>query len=417
MSRNPTGSVIRSRGSWMAQLTVAPGLRRAFTLAVEDEGEARARAVSLAETARMMREAGVGTEFIIASIRQAALGDVSTAESVLQAAVAVRNGAHPPMPVPSGRGLTWGQLADQWTSGVLHARYPDHVGAKASSGDDASIVARLKRTIGSVPITEFTLDHADRAMAALPAGFSPATRRHYAQVISRTLAMAVFPLRLIQTSPIPPRVWLPKAGSRKAMSYLYPDEEAKLVTCPEVPAVYRLLYFVLAREGMRLSEALGMRWRHLDLERGAIRLDENKTDDPRLWKLSDEVVEALAAWKRVCSVDGEPAGSDLVFTGDAMRVRSDHAADLFRKHLRFAGIDRPELFERSASRQPIRVHDLRATFITVSLAAGRSERWIAARTGHTTSQMITRYMRQAKTFEELGFRGMQRIDIPSLLAI
>jgi hypothetical protein len=36
--------------------------------------------------------------------------------------------------------------------------------------------------------------------------------------------------------------------------------------------------------------------------------------------------------------------------------------------LRTAGVTRPELFERTAARQPIRVHDLRATFVTVSLA-------------------------------------------------
>jgi integrase len=30
-----------------------------------------------------------------------------------------------------------------------------------------------------------------------------------------------------------------------------------------------------------VSEALAMRWSDLDLERGAARLDKNRTDDPR----------------------------------------------------------------------------------------------------------------------------------------
>jgi integrase len=55
----------------------------------------------------------------------------------------------------------------------------------------------------------------------------------------------------------------------------------------------------------------------------------------------------------------------------------------FREHLAGAGVTRPELFEQSGHRRPIRVHDLRATFVTLALAAGRSEAWVADRTGHT----------------------------------
>ena len=46
-------------------------------------------------------------------------------------------------------------------------------------------------------------------------------------------------------------------------------------------------------------------------------------------------------------------------------------------------------------------HDLRGTFVTTALANGRSEGWIADRTGHRSSQMITDYKRNARTFKEL----------------
>jgi hypothetical protein len=48
------------------------------------------------------------------------------------------------------------------------------------------------------------------------------------------------------------------------------------------------------------------------------------------------------------------------------------------------------------------VHDLRATFITLALATGRTEAWIADRTGHRSSQMINRYRRPARTVADLG---------------
>ena len=48
-------------------------------------------------------------------------------------------------------------------------------------------------------------------------------------------------------------------------------------------------------------------------------------------------------------------------------------AEAFRSDLELAKIGRAELFERSKTRLPIRIHDLRATFVTLALAAGKSE--------------------------------------------
>src|SRR5262249_52328169 len=66
--------------------------------------------------------------------------------------------------------------------------------------------------------------------------------------------------------------------------------------------------------------------------------------------------------------------------------------------------------ERTAVRRPIRVHDLRATFITLALANGRSESWVADRTGHKSSQMINGYRRAARSVAELGLGGLLDLD-------
>ena len=62
--------------------------------------------------------------------------------------------------------------------------------------------------------------------------------------------------------------------------------------CNEVPLVERLFYGVLAREGLRASEALSLTWEDVDLENGMLHLDENKTDDARSWALDLGVAEA-----------------------------------------------------------------------------------------------------------------------------
>jgi hypothetical protein len=51
------------------------------------------------------------------------------------------------------------------------------------------------------------------------------------------------------------------------------------------------------------------------------------------------------------------------------------AAERLRQHPEAIGLkrERPEFFESTTERRQIRVHDLRGTFVTLSLANGRSE--------------------------------------------
>ena len=69
-----------------------------------------------------------------------------------------------------------------------------------------------------------------------------------------------------------------------------------------------MLYGFLAREALRCGEALALRWSDLDLERGAVKLDTNKTDNPRAWALAPGVAPAHQRFRP----DGAEPG-DLVF--------------------------------------------------------------------------------------------------------
>src|SRR5690606_28601902 len=91
-------------------------------------------------------------------------------------------------------------------------------------------------------------------------------------------------------------------------------------------------------------------------------------------------------------------------------------AERLRMYLRAAGVTRPQLFESSENRIALRAHDLRATFVTISLALGKSEAWITDRTGHKSSQMIYRYKRAARTHTELALGALRPLHeaIPEL---
>jgi integrase len=266
---------------------------------------------------------------------------------------------------------------------------------------------------GDIPLVDFRLEHAETAMRALPRNLSTTSRRAIGGSMARVLSLAAWPLRLIPASPLP-KGFLPRLGLEKAKTWIFPDDDAQLLGCTLVPFEARVLYGFLDREGMRTSEALGLQWLDLDLERGAVRLDQNKTDDPRAWALDPGVVRALV---RLKALRPQAASSASVFV-NALGRRFSHAnlAKDFRAHLALAGVTRPELFEDSAARRPIRAHDLRSSFVTVKLGTGKTEAWISDRTGHRSSAMIARYRRAAGHFAELNLGDLAPLDeaIPEL---
>ena len=56
--------------------------------------------------------------------------------------------------------------------------------------------------------------------------------------------------------------------------------------------------------------------------------------------------------------------------------------------------------------------------VTLSLANGKSEAWVSARTGHRSSDMINRYRRIAQSVAELSLGELRPLDeaIPELRA-
>lgn len=143
-------------------------------------------------------------------------------------------------------------------------------------------------------------------------------------------------------------------------------------------------------------------------------LDENKTDDPRAWALGADVSRALRRWKELAAPNAEASSHVFAYRGEHVGV--EHPADTLRGHLgRVEGI-RPKLLEDGPNRRRLRAHDLRATSVTLALANGKTETWVADRTGHKSSNMINRYRRAARTVAELSLGWLAPLDeaIPEL---
>jgi integrase len=173
--------------------------------------------------------------------------------------------------------------------------------------------------------------------------------------------------------------------------------------------VKRLYIGVANREGPRRGNLVNLDWSSLMLDTpqgGFMWLDKTKSGRDASWALDPGTAEALRRWKGICPSE------TWVFPESALAptrrwVRRDrplsaeHLSDELRAWLQACGVTRAKLFERSAHRIPIRAHDLRATFVTLALANGKTEAWVMKRTGHTTSMMLNRYRRDAESISEL----------------
>jgi integrase len=395
----PTAEGFRTR------LRYGKGLRGRFLITLHDEAAAEKRAIRMRELATALARAGHSARApIILEEAGKAPTERDFAEAVrIAEALCAGKGTAPKLRPTK----TVQDLGDDWTSGRLARDWPDQVRKKRTADDDKSRFENyVYPVIGSKKLVDVTLDDAEEVMRRLPEGLSPLTRRGIGALLARLLKLAVYPLRLIPASPIPAG-FLPQRGQRKALGYLYPDEDRRLLECGDVPFAFRLLWGFLMREGMREGEAMGLTWADLDLQRGAVRLDKNKTDDPRAWALDVGTAEALRLYRERFRADAEATA--LVFVDPTGKPHTKFgAAALLRSHLKAVGLEqeRPELFESTPERRRIRVHDLRGTFVTIALANGRSEAWISDRTGHRSSAMIAKYKRTSRTFGELGLGAL-----------
>lgn len=423
MPRKATGAVVDLKGAFYARVWVSDSQRKQIRLhGAKDRNLAAIFAHRLAVMVRDLRDAKCD-EHIAKTIELVSKAQTTerieliakTVEKICQGTLeTVRTGKEGP---------TFRDVATQWTSGELAKKYPDHARSVSSmSANEQRLRDYILPIVGSIAISAFAIDDAFRVLERLPKRLSQGTRRHVSQIMFRVCALAAWPLRLIAVSPLPKGFVLKKPKS-KARAFLFPDEEATLLANTNADLQLRVLVGFLNREGLRKREAATLEWSDrrgsnargwINLETGWLYLDKNKTGSPRDWRLSEDVCEALKAWRQL-----SPQSRFVFPNGENDEpMYTDKLAAQFRDLVRESGIDRSELFESNEQRQRINAHDMRGIFVTTSLARGESENWVMSRTGHTTSSMLQKYRRHAANLEEAGKAQLIRLDeaIPELRA-
>jgi len=299
--------------------------------------------------------------------------------------------------------MTLKQLGGMWTSGKLRALYPSYINDKKSSKNDESRLRiyvydhighiRMKELAGPEGVTLCM-----RVVEPVEAKTSRATARHVALVLNRLFNMAVYPLQIIQANPLP-KGFIPTLRDRKAMTWLYPDEDLRLMRCIHIPVNERLLYGFLAREGARVGEVHGIQLYELDLEHGWGHIDETKIGYPKDWPLRAGTIEALKRYRDRRMRSKSQWTHVFAFEDGTLPDRYKLAQHL-REYLVAASVKRAQLFLKDKKRLALRVHDLRASFVTTALANNRTMSWVMDRTGHLTSKTVELYTRRARGHRE-----------------
>ncbi len=306
--------------------------------------------------------------------------------------------------VATSHDITFEEWARRYTSGDLAREFPDSVKGRNHSDDVSRLNEYILKHVGDVPIVSFEWSHSQIVMSKLPP-MSEANRRQVAQIMGRLMHLAVLPGRLIKASPLP-RGWLPKVTKRRHFSCLFPGEEQQLLEDQEIPEVFRLFCGVLNREGMRLSMLLDSDWFQWG-DVGTFTSGKTKTNDPHLVAIRPDTAAAMRLWREKQKLAGNlgerPFAGVLELVASKKTGKPDRTkiAEYFRAALRRAGIDREELFTSTEFTGALRAHDMRATFVTISLAEGKTETWIRDRTSHKSTSMIDRYRRLARQVGEL----------------
>lgn len=308
------------------------------------------------------------------------------------------------------RRLTVQKFGEQWTSGELYEKHGEVNGLrpKASAKDDAYRLGRyVYPVIGKMPVADVTEADIERIMreadtrAPKRGGkrgkLQPATRFQLYQCMRRLFELAIRPGRLREASPVPDYL-RPAKGKPKLFGYLYPSELLALLKCKDIPIGRRVLYALAVYTGLRKGSLLALTWGGVDFEHGTLTSLKSKTGLPQMFEIPAGLVELLGDWFEHL---GRPAKDTPVVRG--LDVRAEREAEALRADLEAAGVTREVLLGKAENVEPLRFHDLRATFVTWAMREGRGDGWISDRTGHLTPEMRARYARAARTLADLKY--------------
>jgi len=229
-------------------------------------------------------------------------------------------------------------------------------------------------------VKSFLLDKMNKGKAI-------STIKHYRNCISGVLNLAIDD-EVIKANPAKQlgKGFLKTEQLGKDINPLTSDELTTLLNAvSEHFPEHHTLFLLLARTGMRIGEALALKWYDIDFEKRFIKVDRSyargrvskpKSGKSRRVDMSMQLAQALKKHKRGFSLKlvnpDENSSAQYVFTNQAGALIdvSNWRRRVFKK-----AIEKAEL-------RKIRIHDLRHTYATIRISKGDNVADVSNQLGH-----------------------------------
>jgi integrase len=272
------------------------------------------------------------------------------------------------------------------------------LGHRAYHNYKLQIRRHISPAVGRLKLSKLTAAHIQSLYASkLRDGLKPSSVRYIHAVLHRALEQAVR-FNLIPFNPAS-RVDPPKIRQEEIKPL--DAEQARRFLNAAGEDRFEALYVLSLTTGLRMGEALGLRWSDVDLDAGTLRVNrqvqrmrgggglvfgEPKNASRRTLELPQRAVEALRSHRKKQAEEKLRAtdygDSGLVFaTGKGTPHDSQNIINRYFKPLL-----------KRAALPNIRWHDLRHTYATLLLARGTHPTYVQKSLGHASVQLtLDRY--------------------------
>jgi integrase len=257
-----------------------------------------------------------------------------------------------------------------------------------------STIALASEVFGNVHVRRLSPSHlADLNKLMKERKLSDSTRAKHLRVLNACLSSAV-EHGYAGSVPKLPRAERPRPA-KKESAYFENDELPRLFA--EIQdGVYRVLFLVALKTGMRLGECSALTWGDVDLLEAVIRVRRSYTDghlsttknhETRDVDLTPDLVGLLGAWWGEL---GRPDSGTLVFPGETPTGYLNPTTVL-RREL-YPAMKRAKVPRVGPTGEKRTFHSFRHTFAKRALETGRQITWLQRHLGHSSLDVtVNRY--------------------------
>jgi integrase len=223
-------------------------------------------------------------------------------------------------------------------------------------------------------------------------GVSASTRAKHLRVLGACLNAAIAHGYAARN----PVTGLPKAerprAERKEAAY-FENEELPRLFAEVTDGVFKTLFLLALKTGLRQGELLALVWADIDLQEALIHVRRSITDghlstpknhERRDVDLTADVVQLLGSWWGEL---GSPDNQTLVFPGDT-RTGYLVPTTIVKREL-YPALERAGILRQGPTGEKRTFHSLRHTFAKRALESGRQVTWLSRHLGHSSLKVTT----------------------------